>query len=366
MPKVSVISPVYNSAAYLPEMIESVLNQTFQDFELILVDDGSADESGRILDEYAARDRRIVAIHRENGGQSSARNAGLEVATGAYAYLPDSDDVLEPNLLETVVPRLDDGYELVAFGFKTFPDESFLDFQHREAPREEKEFILNSDVERFEFLLTTFRRRTIRWEPWNRVFRRDIIENRRVRFPENRETYPEDMFFNYCYIAHISKILSLPDVLYSYRRGLDNSVSANRSRTLMIRSSHLLAEELRRHFESSPDCRYLSERFSSFYYLLHKGALRRLRRSQWKQNLTLEQAVELLKGEIDDYPDFIREMSDAFELPLVKESYKKDRDPLLQFVDRLYAAALLDAPCSSLIKTLRKLTLKALRRVYDS
>ncbi len=362
MPKVSVVAPVYNCESYLREFVDSVLNQRFRDFELILVDDGSADLSGKIIDEYAARDDRIVVVRQENGGQSAARNAGLDVASGELAYIADSDDVLDPALLETVIPRFDAGYELITFGFKTFPNEDFLDYQHKETPREEREFVLNSDEERYAFLTGPFRLRAIRWEPWNRVFRRDVIERWRVRFPSNRVAYPEDMFFNYCYIAHISKILSIPDVLHSYRRRA-GSVSKKRGETLMIRSSHILVEELRRHYESSEDCRYLSDRFPNFYYLLHKGALRRLRRYQWKNGLTFDQAVEILKEEIDDYPDFLQKMTEAFHLPTVKESYRKDRDPLLQFADRLYARELLDAPDSSSAKATRRILLGLLRVV---
>ena len=270
MPKVGVVAPVYNCESYLREFIDSVLNQSFKDFELILVDDGCTDGGGKTIDEYAARDARVVAIHQKNGGQSAARNAGLDVASGELAYIADSDDILAPSLLETVVPRFDEGYELVTFGFKTIPNEEFLDLQHREAPREEREFILNSDEERYAFLTGPFRLRAICWEPWNRVFRRDVVERWRVRFSSNRVTCPEDMFFNYCYIAHISKILSIPDVLHSYRRRV-GSVSKKRGETLMIRSSHVLVEELRRHYESSEDCRYLFDRFPNFYYLLHKA-----------------------------------------------------------------------------------------------
>ncbi len=136
MPKVSVVAPVYNCESYLREFDDSVLNQRFRDFELILVDDGSADLSGKIIDEYAARDDRIVVVRQENGGQSAARNAGLDVASGELAYIADSDDVLDPALLETVIPRFVAGSELITFGFKTFPNEDLLDFQHKETPRE--------------------------------------------------------------------------------------------------------------------------------------------------------------------------------------------------------------------------------------
>ncbi len=95
LPKVSVIVPVYKVEKYLPECIESVLAQTFTDFELILVDDGSPDNSGKICDDYAARDSRIRVFHKENGGVSSARNLGLDNARGEWIAFVDSDDWVE-------------------------------------------------------------------------------------------------------------------------------------------------------------------------------------------------------------------------------------------------------------------------------
>ena len=105
VPKVSVIVPVYNSEKYLPETIDSILNQKFADFELILIDDGSKDSSGVICDSYAAKDSRVRVIHKENGGICSARNAGLKIARGEYLAFCDNDDKYLPNLLE-------DNYEL--------------------------------------------------------------------------------------------------------------------------------------------------------------------------------------------------------------------------------------------------------------
>ncbi len=98
--KVSVIIPVYNTEKYLGECIDSVLHQTYNDLEIILVDDGSEDNSGKICDDYAAKDGRIIVIHKKNGGPSSARNAGIRVATGDFLYFIDSDDYIAPNAIE--------------------------------------------------------------------------------------------------------------------------------------------------------------------------------------------------------------------------------------------------------------------------
>lgn len=99
-PKVSLVVPVYNSAKYLRECIDSVVAQSFADWELIAVDDGSSDESPAILDEYAANDARVKVVHKKNGGVSAARNDGLSAATGNYVLFVDSDDYLASNAIE--------------------------------------------------------------------------------------------------------------------------------------------------------------------------------------------------------------------------------------------------------------------------
>ena len=102
-PKVSVVIPVYNSAKYLRKCLDSIVAQTFADWEIVAVNDGSSDDSPAILDEYAARDARIQVIHRANGGVSAARNDGLEAAGGEYVIFVDSDDYLAPNALDVAV-----------------------------------------------------------------------------------------------------------------------------------------------------------------------------------------------------------------------------------------------------------------------
>ena len=106
MPMVSVIVPVYKVERYIRKCIDSILKQSFTDFELILVDDGSPDKCGKICDEYAAKDKRIKVIHKKNGGLSDARNAGLDYATGGYICFIDSDDWIHKDLLKDNLERL--------------------------------------------------------------------------------------------------------------------------------------------------------------------------------------------------------------------------------------------------------------------
>ena len=124
--RVTIIIPVYNTEPYLHECFNSVIYQTFREIEIILVDDGSTDKSGQICDEYGALDNRIIVIHKHNGGLSSARNAGLKLATGEYIYFLDSDDYIELNTIEKLyflakVHNLD----MVLFTAKPFVDGNF-------------------------------------------------------------------------------------------------------------------------------------------------------------------------------------------------------------------------------------------------
>ena len=121
---VSVVIPVYNVEKYLAECVESVLGQTYQDFEIILVDDGATDSSGRMCDEYVQKDNRICVIHRINGGLSAARNTGLKAAKGEYVYFLDSDDYIESCALEHLMAAAEqEQADVVFFDGYVFFDE---------------------------------------------------------------------------------------------------------------------------------------------------------------------------------------------------------------------------------------------------
>lgn len=116
--KVSIIIPIYNTGDKLVRCLESVLNQTHDDFECLLVDDGSIDQSPRIIDEFAAKDSRFKAIHKPNGGVSSARNEGLRIADGEWVVFLDSDDTIKPNHIEAMLSVVEDGIDIVFTGFE--------------------------------------------------------------------------------------------------------------------------------------------------------------------------------------------------------------------------------------------------------
>ena len=116
MPKISIIVPVYNCKKYLRQCLDSILSQTFKDWECLLIDDGSTDESGSICDEYARRDNRFAAYHKENGGLTSARNYGLERSVGEWIMHVDGDDWIEVDSIERLLQTAKDTASDMVFG----------------------------------------------------------------------------------------------------------------------------------------------------------------------------------------------------------------------------------------------------------
>lgn len=115
MCKVSIVVPVYNVEKYINRCIESIINQTYKNIEIILVDDGSTDSSGEICDKYSEKDSRIKVIHKQNGGLSDARNSGIDIATGDYLLFVDSDDYIDINLIKNMQQYMDKNIDLIKF-----------------------------------------------------------------------------------------------------------------------------------------------------------------------------------------------------------------------------------------------------------
>ena len=257
MPTVSIIVPIYNVETYLPECVDSVLKQGFTDYELIVVDDGSPDRCGAICDQYALKDDSIRVVHKTNGGLSDARNAGLDIAQGKYVFFLDSDDKIVPDLLETVVPYMEQGYELTAFTLKGFYDDGMVQLPWK---RKTGSFFMNTPEERRDFIHREIVQATIGWEAWSRMFVRDIIERHQLRFADNRKIFAEDMCFSLCYCAHIRKAISLDACLYYYRQRRDSIMGTYTGKNNLDRIEYL-AEAVQSHYSRCEDCSLLVQSF---------------------------------------------------------------------------------------------------------
>ena len=264
MALVSIIVPIYNVERYLHDCIDSVLHQTYHDFELILVDDGSPDNCGSLCDAYARKDGRIRVVHKRNGGLSDARNAGLDVASGKYIYFLDSDDSIQPHLLETLVPYLEQGADLVAFSLQGFYDDGTV---LPPGIRQTGDFVTDTPEKRMQFYHRVLLQGKIGWEAWSRIFVRDKIERYGLRFADNRKIFAEDLFFSLCYCAHAEHIVSIDACLYNYRLRSDSIMGVENTRNNLPRIL-VLADHVLNYYRQFDDCTLLAENFPRLWYQL--------------------------------------------------------------------------------------------------
>lgn len=219
---ISVIVPIYNVEQYLKKCIESILKQTYQNLEIILVDDGSPDGCGAICDTYAKKDDRIKVIHKANGGLSDARNAGLEVATGEYVLMVDSDDWIHNQTIEILYRTIQEqdadvsicNYQYVHTDDK-YKDEKY-DFDQLKA---KIEWIDNREIQYRYF--TDQDRRIMYTVAWNKLYRRSLWKD--IRYPKGKVHEDEYTTFKVLYAAHEIGIIDLP--LNYYFVGRDSIMS---------------------------------------------------------------------------------------------------------------------------------------------
>lgn len=193
---ISIIIPVYNAEEHLHCCIESVLKQTFTDFELLLVDDGSRDRSGEICDEYAAKDARVRVFHKMNAGVSSARNVALSNAKGIWVTYIDSDDWVANDYLMNLYGAVGQDCDLVVSFATLVQNDGLFQRPNNVDVVLEKENLQNLFVEHKLHIYTS---------PWGKLYKRQIVEEGNLRFCEEMHI-GEDLFFLYSYLLYVTKV----------------------------------------------------------------------------------------------------------------------------------------------------------------
>lgn len=232
--KVSIIIPVYNVEKYLEQCLKSVINQTYSNIEILLIDDGSPDSSPTICDSYAQKDNRIRVIHQENAGVSVARNKGLDLATGEYVYFLDADDWIEENAIEVMVSALkEEALDCLGFGFvkefdnisqiqkneiwetTTYKEERYDVVYHRSIG------FVNADMHHFH-TMNAFA------VIWSKLYKKSIIDAHGIRFPDIKQLGSfEDGLFNIHFFRHAKNFKFLDASLYHYRKNNLQSIASN-------------------------------------------------------------------------------------------------------------------------------------------
>ena len=280
-PKISVILPVYNVEQYLRNCLDSVVNQTFRDIEIICVDDGSTDGSGAILDEYAAKDNRIVVIHQANAGVAAARNTGLKSAQGEYLAFLDSDDAYNPQLCELAYNRAcQSGADIVKFLYA-----------RTDGVKETDDLIDNqSETETHSKLSLAYHSGA---NIWGKLWRREFVVQNDMTFPLGVDS-TEDAWFCIVGATLANKITVLRQYLYeyNYRENSLTTAGSFRNAARLVKAVEMAREKLAGH----PDCPVVTR----FAY----GYVCRLLYDNYQKTTPENQRAYLAALENDASPEF--------------------------------------------------------------
>jgi glycosyltransferase involved in cell wall biosynthesis len=223
MPEISVIVPVYNVEQFLVQCVETILKQSFGDFELLLVDDGSTDDSGKICDDLEKADSRIKVYHKKNSGVGSARNYGIDRAKGKYLVFVDSDDWIEIDYLNTLYEKIcENDNDCSVCGYKA------VVVDNGDIVMNEVKYIPSfgkiDDRKSFENILGELIDKKYILSPWSKIYKTDILNNYSIRFDTVR-SIGEDLLFNLQYFFHVKKIEGCNYLGYVYRISRDSSLT---------------------------------------------------------------------------------------------------------------------------------------------
>lgn len=283
-PKVSVIVPIYNVESYLDRCIQSLLNQTLKEIEIILVDDGSPDNCPAMCDEYTKQDNRIKVIHKKNAGLGYARNSGLEIATGEYVAFVDSDDFVDINMYESLYSKAKSNhYDTVLCNCYFYRNEKSM--QKREDINQETIFIGRKEVD--DFLLDIIGplpeyKHDVKYmmSVWHGIYSMDLIKKENLRFVSERDFISEDIIWDIDYLHKAQRVCYVPNCLYYYCLN-EASLSMQFNPNRYERNKKLITEVERKLSVIFPRERYQFH-FFRFMFLYLRISLRHA--SKYSQN----------------------------------------------------------------------------------
>jgi len=212
MIKFSIIIPVYNMGKSIENTVKTLLNQKYDNYEIILVDDGSKDDSSQICDELATKYKKIKTIHTINQGSGPARNCGIDIATGEYIYFPDADDLVDENALNVFAEVLKEKkYDLIVFGYKSLDsDNKIIDIKEYSDNEISGSKIRANYIDYYSMNA----KYGIQGAPWNKLFKVSIIKDNNIYFPKLRR-HQDDAFIG-LYVSHVKNVKFINEICYSY------------------------------------------------------------------------------------------------------------------------------------------------------
>lgn len=304
--KISIIMSVYNTELYLKQAIDSVVQQTFSDWELIIVDDGSTDKSVDIIDEYVASDNRIIAIHKNNTGQADSRNLAIKKAKGEYIAFIDSDDWYEPNYLEFLVQTIESrDVDIAICGY-------FLDYKTN---KKEIIYDLDSVIDANTAFVEIVEDNRIKSFLWDKLFKRQLLTELMPVIP-----FYEDYLTVFKWFRQAKKVGYLPIPLYNYRQR-KSSTDHNKS---ALKNYHFFKAELNR-FEYMKANNCSATMYLKLQSILVKCAIRELK--HMARNCSMTDGMDKYRNAIiEDIKPYLTNVAltnnDRFRLYLIMHAPK--------------------------------------------
>lgn len=211
--KISIIIPVYKVEETLERCVDSAIEQTYENIEIILVNDGSPDDCGEICERYAKKDNRILVLHRDNGGLSEARNSGMEIMTGQYVYFLDSDDFIEKDSIELLQKRAETTKADIIIGnYKIINEKNEIVFRQPFDKSSLNHQLLSDSTERFKY----FFGKSYGTTAWNKLYNCEFLNKLGIKFEKNDVIFAEDLLFNLKVIINYPKIELVDNYTYFY------------------------------------------------------------------------------------------------------------------------------------------------------
>ena len=263
-PLISVIVPVYNVEQYLVQCVDSILNQKYENFELLLVDDGSTDKSGDICDVYGKRDKRVRVFHKKNGGVSSARNVGLGNAKGDWIAFVDSDDIITPNYLSGLYSCIELDIDLVIQRLIHFKDGENLSLGKEQNNQNQlyKRLYTKSDMSQL------IQEQDLNIHCWcvSKLYKRAILEKYEIRFEEGM-SFAEDFYFLFSYLNGITNRVACSLEANYFYRDRDNSLVHKGGN---FEANYLIYRRVKKHIINFIDNNKCKKEDFDVAYFLHR------------------------------------------------------------------------------------------------
>ncbi|OUQ07667.1 hypothetical protein B5E92_06690 [Erysipelatoclostridium sp. An15] len=301
MELVSIIVPVYNVEKYLSECIESLINQTYKEIEIILIDDGSTDFSGKICDDYSKKDQRIKVIHKNNEGLSQTRNMGIEIAIGNYICFVDSDDIVSPRYCEILYNLLND----TNYDFSVCNTYRFIDGEKIELLNNKN---LTTVISNRDYFSNQINKKT-EFGVWNKLFKKQSLNN--IRFKKNK--LHEDVIFSADLFINLSNGVIITDSQLYYYRQRENSIVHSKSQKSCI--DFIYAG------------RYLIKTSTDYCPELNKECLFYAINYPWSfvDNIYLQRSFFLNKNFLEDLQKLIKDYKKEYSSLVYIDKIKKNR-----------------------------------------